>query len=966
MRSFINGLQRYGKRVFTHCVHCFHWIVSAALVLTLIAQGLWIYGIHTGKHVSIPLQVVDWIEAQAQSFLPGMEVRVKRLAISADGSVRATGLEVFTEGGELPVGTFEEVTMDFSLPLLLLGRLYPETLAMSGGKVFCPLIYSPTGERELVLSAISGGVTIRNKKFKIEHFQAKALEIPVSASGEWQFPLFPATRGDSGRGDEEKKPLLAFAAGLGHLLTMQDHAEWLENPDVHFRFKQKPGGVPEIATTLKCEYTHINELFEAHSLVANFSIFWDEEWKFLDSPIVSADLVGIPDYGSMVNPGVELHISRERGITLGALYNATITANAGSMDTSMIRTEAVRLEVESGGLGELKFSVQGDSRGMPIKLSGNVNLLKQSSQMNLKIREGSPEQYLELLEFMQVELPENLKPPETLSANLDIVLSGGWKFNRVNFLINAGDFEYKKQAVQNLRMKGTYTKPAKSIKMDTFYIDFPRGYLAGSMGYSMAATQLNVSVHTEEFLPTQLNSILPDWWSNIWNDFEFDGKLPSGNFSLRKRMNTRHTLYFYGAANFHDTRYRGLHFDEGRCIAVGRPALIELLDLNVRKGNKVTTGSMNWVYAPEIGGVKSMNWSIYSEIPPHEGKVIFNEEMREIFNDFEVEGQTEISSVGKWYNGKRVPERKNQDRILVAGKTPDPLRYKGYPLDYLEFNAEYKDRALEGNLESVGIAGGVARGSFFTELPEDGEEKSNLTFNFELENGLRDELMIIANRFTSKTGRESPLEKSGEDESPSSSREARLDLRLQANGPLGDPYRFTGDGFFELRDPDLASIRLFGMLSGILEQTPLPLGTLALNKMGSDLVLNHEILHFPNMRVTGPLVRIKAMGEYSMIAHELDFSAQIFLGNPDESALFSMMAAIFRPITYALELDLTGPVEKPQWRFIYGPGNLFRKEGGKTSGSSKNLVPQEGNPAGDNGNSTHGDEAKSDSPEASQ
>ena len=152
-----------------------------------------------------------------------------------------------------------------------------------------------------------------------------------------------------------------------------------------------------------------------------------------------------------------------------------------------------------------------------------------------------------------------------------------------------------------------------------------------------------------------------------------------------------------------------------------------------------------------------------------------------------------------------------------------------------------------------------------------------------------------------------------------------LDAQLHACGPLDDPYRFTGEGRFSIRDRDLGTIQLLGPLSILLQGTVLGFTSFELNKMSAEFLVQDGIAEFTELLVNGPITRIEANGSMALESHALDMrvAVQLFGNSTDRNNPITRITDIISPLSTLLRFDLSGTLEKQRWRSIFDPRKLL-------------------------------------------
>jgi hypothetical protein len=169
----------------------------------------------------------------------------------------------------------------------------------------------------------------------------------------------------------------------------------------------------------------------------------------------------------------------------------------------------------------------------------------------------------------------------------------------------------------------------------------------------------------------------------------------------------------------------------------------------------------------------------------------------------------------------------------------------------------------------------------------------------------------------------------------------RIDFAASAEGRYDQPFSFRGDGNVVLQGAELGEVPLLGALSELFKFT-----ALRFTEARGNFKLDGTKLSFPKLEVRGSNSTIDAHGEYALDRREFDFNAKVFPFHESDSLFKSVVGAVLSPISNALEVKLTGTVDKPQWVFVRGPTNFLRSlaEGdpaAKTSAATASSKPRE-------------------------
>ena len=146
----------------------------------------------------------------------------------------------------------------------------------------------------------------------------------------------------------------------------------------------------------------------------------------------------------------------------------------------------------------------------------------------------------------------------------------------------------------------------------------------------------------------------------------------------------------------------------------------------------------------------------------------------------------------------------------------------------------------------------------------------------------------------------------------------RLNVGLSATGKPGDVASFLGNGNAALTGTELAEIHLFGLLSQVLSGLSLNFSSLKLDEARTSFRLDGGRLYFPDLRISGRSAVIDARGNFSLSTKALDFTAKFKPYEENRNLLTGVIGMVINPITSILELQLTGPISKPNWSIMVG------------------------------------------------
>ena len=125
-----------------------------------------------------------------------------------------------------------------------------------------------------------------------------------------------------------------------------------------------------------------------------------------------------------------------------------------------------------------------------------------------------------------------------------------------------------------------------------------------------------------------------------------------------------------------------------------------------------------------------------------------------------------------------------------------------------------------------------------------------------------------------------------------------------------------------LQGEEIGQIRMLGLLSELL-----PFTALRFTAARAAFRVDGPQLIFSDVAVTGANSALAASGTYALDRSQLDFKVRVNPFQESKSFPRKIMDAVLTPLSSALEVRLTGSIDKPKWAFTNGPTNFFRNLG---------------------------------------
>lgn len=497
-----------------------------------------------------------------------------------------------------------------------------------------------------------------------------------------------------------------------------------------------------------------------------------------------------------------------------------------------------------------------------------------------------------------------------------LLISDGLNFKDASIFLNAGPMDIYGVSIDAIDAK---------IQVSPGGLVLENAYVSKDHQLSIVSFKNDFNTNTFKALvrgfiyPLDLSSWMPDWWTEVFDDFNFKQYPLYGDLEIKGSWTDINEIFVYGFTKGRNFSYKGFNleyaFSKIWCINL----FVTLSDLFIidpqeHKG----TFDMQLVFRDESDDPYYTVFKGRCNLPADALNVLpGTEELTGVF-DFNEPPDTSIEAY--LYDTSLPISSKNV--IFIKSKTSDPFTAYGYPFDYLDVIAMYTKEQLDVTSLEFGFAHGVGRGQ--ASLHFNNQNISNadeLSFDVSLKGAHR---FAVQNAIPYLRGVQALIDEHSQKQqetpwNPIGEHGGLLDVNISAAGIYGDWLSFNGSADCHLYDSELGKIRLFGALSLILDPLFLGLGTLSLNDLNAHININHNMLQFSDVLITGPSARINMTGNLDLVADVVDFKVEVDPFGNLNVPVVSQILWITKPVTSALKLNLRGTIEQPAWEFRHTP-----------------------------------------------
>ena len=413
--------------------------------------------------------------------------------------------------------------------------------------------------------------------------------------------------------------------------------------------------------------------------------------------------------------------------------------------------------------------------------------------------------------------------------------------------------------------------------------------------------------------PPDISNWLGVWWNPIWKDFSFPGQIPQANFSVSGIWasppgNTVTT----GWVQTDKFAYKGVDFESSNIeIELDRMST-RLNAKNIIHKDGQATGTLVFPGTLEQNNLW-MDFSFEGDYPVNQAKELLGVEISKVLSELNA-SVIYCEAKGQIYRDQKQNYKDNNESwYKLYLSTDHPFSYSGIELDYARGTVESLRNATKVNFDKLGISGGQGSLTLF----KSSEHTDEVSLDIELKNADRNRL--VQNLRRTSQWQDQALSTNNRDQSISSQlnskEEGRIDLSLQAEGPLSEYRHFEGSGNFKLYKVEIGTMHILGGIRSKLGafNLPLPSDALSFNQLNAPFLLDHDRILFDQATLSGPLSTFEAKGEVNWVEAEVNLIADLKLAGNLKIPVLKQLVNLADPLSRLSTLKIKGNWENPDW-----------------------------------------------------
>ncbi|MGE9289713.1 MAG: hypothetical protein ACQKBT_01905 [Puniceicoccales bacterium] len=879
-------------------VGCLLWIFTAFLAVLLVIQIPFLLLLTLNRELMIPSQ---WVEKAINHKLgDSYRVSVQSATINEFGTVELSNIEVCNSYGR-PVAEAESVCIDFYLPSLVFGIANPEQIKASQVQWFDTR--GPLGANETVITLDALNLIRDQNSWAIQDARILWENLPIAITGELKLP---------------KRKVGPFTTTMEDPLPMI--LEKLDQLELQMPRVKDPFLVVELRPEADLQNQATLTLL-ADRVELPFGIRLENEVRLTSSATFSTSRIApgpIVMRGKDLYYGEEIRVHRPslRMDPPGDLSSTAFFAGgaarlaAASISTPTVTLDDPTVQITAGRSLTLNLSGQTSLFGNAFSLEGSANLLRRTAELKtagiVSVNEAIEHP---ALPDIARQYPIEFKKGAYLEATAQFT-HGNWIPETIRFHAESESFDILGFTAVQAQANGTILPQSLVIDIDDLSIQKPAYHLNARYRHDFRSNEFRFQVFGG-FMPMDISGWMQEWWDEIWEDFVIH-EVPYVDLDMNGDWDHHDDRRIYGGIRFRNIELHGMEIDHGYSQLRTYPYIFELIDLHAFRPEGQASGYSGILLDWETRNTYARIYDLTSSLTFEKIAPLFGEELEEPLSEFKLSAPPELSIRGILFppiEGKTSPH----DHLRVDASTDSPLTYRDIQLQRLTLSALYSQHILRLDPIQFGLGGGTGTG-WIVRRPEDSPRgRNSIRLNFI--DGIPSEVVQAIPRLKNAVGERMDAD---EDTDPE---DQQVSFSIECSGDINRPETLLGEGHFSLDTPNLANVRLLGILSRISEELPLPitLGSFRFEHASSSFLLNRGLVEFPNLILKSPSSQLLAEGAYQMADKTIDFNARMQLLGGIKFPILAQIGALLKPFGRVFEFRLWGPLDDLDWRLYLDP-----------------------------------------------
>lgn len=934
------------------CVNTLCWLVWIALT---ISAGLMLF-VRFQHEITVPDFVLRRLEKKLQ--VEQLRAEFGRTNLDLQGVLLLENVRLFGEGIADPLVEARAIRVEFSPWMLAIGHVDPHQIVIEGGRVNCPAPLSPSGVAQPVISElrlhadrharswsvitadwlvgsmrVHSTAEIDDSIVRPRHEAAQSSVLAQLLRGVRQAA---AVLPELQRADEPRVELVVRELTAGHVdLRCDARVERIRAPGgvtaerVEFTTEYQTADWTqpvELPIRLSVAAVHGPEAVRVDDLQVNtrLRLPWMGEASWPRSVFLSAASIG-PETDRSAFPRLRLDgEGAELGRRVAELIfgRSVFPADSGenlelAPMAAPIRFPLVRLE--RGESHSWHISTDLLLGGEPLGIAAEVDPDRAAAAVRIRARLAEPVLNgitTRVAAWRNSNFLSRLSFQSAVDLRALVQLDPGWHLAKAQASVYIA--AATSSAIPLRETSAEITHRPGHLEVENLVLRQGESEVRGSYAQDLKTQDYRFLLRGHVF-PTRINGWFSEWWPRLWRDFDFGGAHPLADVDVRGRWQSPHLSVVSGRLVAQPLTLRGVPLEYADVSFFVRPEHYDIVRFDARRGTQFAVGSFTRRDDSETHEPRRIDFDFESNLPLDEGAVFFGADGRATVEPYRFERAPDVSARGRivWTDGV------SREDISARVRSTGEFRFNGFPLR----NARFAFTLLNNEITLQELTADLADGKLTGRATVTGPSTARrLWFAGMLAKADLAQTVKTWNEFRASTGDVAATAHSSSVASNLGTR-GRLDLQVDATGPLDNLMALRGEGRASVVGAELGQVQMLGFLSRLLQGSIFGFTSLRFTNADAQFVIEERDLNFSKLTFTGPSSRLEGKGRYRMSDETVDFNVVLRPFRESDFALANLIGLVLEPIASVMRVRLTGTLEHPNWAFTAGSGNFPRQPG---------------------------------------
>ncbi|MBM3854712.1 MAG: hypothetical protein FJ399_16425, partial [Verrucomicrobia bacterium] len=491
----------------------------------------------------------------------------------------------------------------------------------------------------------------------------------------------------------------------------------------------------------------------------------------------------------------------------------------------------------------------------------------------------------------------------------EAIFGPGWKFEQLTARVHVPRMNSYGVPMEDGRA-------AVELRPGRFYA--PEAFARIGENFARGTFEQNLRTREYRFLldgrlrPLEISPWFGSWWPDFFRQFEFPASPPAASVEVTGVWREARQARVFVFAETDRAIIRGAAFDRTRSRLFIRPGYFDGLEATATRTDGAARGVFTYRTLPPNHEWDSLDFDVDSTLDLSVASQLIGPAATRALAPFRLASAPALKARG------RIPGPKNRaagaaEQLHLEARTAGEFRFHEFPLHDVFFTATLKGDDVSVDRFLGAFAGGSASGH--ARVWGRGNDR-RVGFDLSVENAHLGQAATTLQTFLALQKKQPPAPPGRFVQERAN---VQLNIAASAEGRYADPLSFRGEGNAVLRGAGIGEVPLLGLLSELFT-----FASLRFTEARGNFTIDGPKLVFPQIELRGANSLIEAQGHFSLDQRQLLFNARVFPFQESESVIKSVVGAVLSPLSNALEVKLTGTLDKPQWAFVMGPTNFLR------------------------------------------